>query len=212
MCSEQPNRTRFVFYSKSADRAPGRGAHEILSSTTSQDKKQYSKLAEETHWRRVLSNFDESVEFEYAMRNAPNCVWKFKSIESAYQAEKIAIADIKKAELFQTYSAEKAKRMHKIAHLTPERLKQWGATSASIMEAIARAKYGVPPFYKDASSIKAPVVSKKLTLSSLTKCQRILVLTGDAELVHLVTRRGSPSHLVRFEHLEKIRSILLKAI
>ena len=35
--------------------------------------------------------------------------------------------------------------------------------------------------------------------------RKILLLTGDAKLIHLMTKRGSPSVFHRFEHLEEIR-------
>ncbi len=81
-----------------------------------------------------------------------------------------------------------AQKKRKLVKLTPEQLIVWSGMSIETMKSIAIAKYTQNP-----GSIASTVLKN----------------TKDAELWHIVTSRGKPSELVRFEHLEYIRSSLL---
>ena len=61
----------------------------------------------------------------------------------------------------------------------------WNELSWKVMESAARAKYAQNP--------------DRL---------RVLKLTGNAKLMHMVTQRGKPSQLIEFKHLEAIREEL----
>ena len=69
-----------VFYSQSADKAPGRGAHESVDVPTA-----YEGLAAIPHWRRVLSNFYEHP-FTFQEKT-------YATVEHAFQAQKFAPHD-----------------------------------------------------------------------------------------------------------------------
>ncbi len=81
-----------------------------------------------------------------------------------------------------------AQKKRKLVKLTPEQLTIWSGLSNETMKSIAIAKYNPNP-----GNIASTVLKN----------------TKDAELWHIVTSLGKPSELVRFEHLEYIRSTLL---
>jgi predicted NAD-dependent protein-ADP-ribosyltransferase YbiA (DUF1768 family) len=64
-------------------------------------------------------------------------------------------------------------------------MSDWNDLSWKVMASAARAKYSQNP--------------DRL---------RVLKLTGNAKLMHMVTQRGKPSELVEFKHLEEIREEL----
>jgi predicted NAD-dependent protein-ADP-ribosyltransferase YbiA (DUF1768 family) len=175
-----------VFYSKSADGKPGKNKGKGWQEQW--DGAIPIELTLIPDWRRMLSNFDDSVPFVFEG-------FTFNTIEHAFQYKKIALADKEKAFLFTRESdsplglgsGQDAQKARKLVRLSSEQLLQWDAISGSVMAAAAAEKY----------------------LQNQTgQAAAVLRYTGDAELYHLVTARGQPSALVRFHHLEHIRKYL----
>ena len=79
--------SKFYFYSKSADKAPGKGANEIVV-----DPSEYSELAKIKDWRKVLSNFHVS---PFVFEG-----FTYNSIEHVFQSKKIGLVSPEKAFLF----------------------------------------------------------------------------------------------------------------
>jgi len=150
---------KLFFYSKSADKKPGKGVNEVVS-----DPEKYKELP--PNWRRVLSNFHVyPFEFDGYMYN---------SIEHAFQAKKISLIDPEKAYLFTINSGHPigtgdglmAQKNRKLVILDRENIRIWSYTSDDWMEKAAIAKY-----------------------SQCNEARYILKLTQDAELWHVVSRK-----------------------
>ena len=179
----------FVFMSKSADVKPGKGKQEHVK-----DKFAYTELSKIPKWRTMFSNFDVAP-FEWtgegvlATPFAPGTRWN--SIEHAFQGSKFKHYGFKEADKFTITSGDpigqgdgamaQSKRKLK---LIPD-MSDWNDLSWKVMASAARAKYAQNP--------------DRL---------RVLKLTGNAKLMHMVTQRGKPSELVHFKHLEEIREEL----
>ncbi len=171
------NVDRLFFYNASADVAPGRGAHEHVA-----DKDNYATLSKIRDWRKVLSNF-HICPFKY---NALT----YRSIEHAFQAEKIRLVDKNAAYTFSVESGTAlgmgdglaARKARKLVNLDKDKIREWDAMSRGIMKRIAEAKYQQCP-----------------------EARHVLKATNNAELWHLVMRSKTHDH---FTHLEEIRSTL----
>lgn len=184
-----------VFYSKSSDVPPGRGVHERVGNPAQQ-----ADLRDLPDWRKALSNFDTSTPFVWTGSNFDFLARVFPSgttwrtIEHAFQAAKIAIADTNQAQLFTMNSGSAiglgdgaiAQKNRKLVKLNFEQLALWDSISRDVMADIAKAKQA------NRNSFAA----------------RVLKATRNAELVHLMKQRGKPSVLDRFRHLESIRALL----
>jgi predicted NAD-dependent protein-ADP-ribosyltransferase YbiA (DUF1768 family) len=169
----------FLFYSKSRDAKPGKGAkaERVL------DPSAYAELASIKDWRRVLSNF-HVMPFKYAGL-------RWRSIEHAFQAEKLGRVDPalryklsidSGSDVGALGDGAAARKMRKAALLTPQQLDAWNnGESDAAMADIARAKYMQCP-----------------------EAMRVLKATGKAQLWHVMPR----SKPVRFMHLEAIRHAL----
>lgn len=179
---------KLVFKSTSADKKPGAGVHESVA-----DSSVYSGLARIKDWRRHLSNFDCSDTFAWQGPFAKP--YTFRSVEHAFQAAKIHLADPAAAYRFTLESGDPigagdgsvAQKHRRLMKLSPAQLTIWASISNGVMKSAAEAKYTQNP-----EGVAAKVLKE----------------TRDAELLHIVTSRGKPSSLVRFSHLEAIRSSL----
>jgi predicted NAD-dependent protein-ADP-ribosyltransferase YbiA (DUF1768 family) len=177
---------RIVFYSRSPAGRPGKNRGRNWEECWLTDD--IPELLLTGYWRRLLSNFDDSVLFMFMGRT-------FRSVEHALHYAKIHGVNPVKAEAFTVESGSplgmgtgrEAQRNRKMVVLSEEQIAAWNTISLEVMRAAAFAKY-----LQNKDSLPA----------------QILVATGTAELYHLVTRRGKPSELVRFHHLEEIRDIL----
>ena len=179
----------FVFMSKSADVKPGKGKQEHVK-----DKFAYTELSKVPNWRKMISNFDVAP-FEWtgegvlAKPFAPGTRWN--SIEHAFQGSKFKHYGFKEAEKFTISSGDPIGQGDGAMAQSKSKLKlisdmsDWNDLSWKVMSSAARAKYSQNP-------------------DSL----RVLKMTGNAKLMHLVTQRGKPSELVEFKHLEDIREEL----
>ncbi len=169
---------RFVFYSRSADKKPGKGANEIG------DPNRYKELSDVKDWRKVLSNFHVHP-FKY-----DGYTWN--TIEHVFQSKKIGLVNPDMAFQFTRESGSAlgmgdglmARKNRKLVVLSSDQLKVWDEMKDCIMREAAIEKY-----------------------KACGEALRILKLTGEAELYHLEVARGKPSKLVRFGHLEYIRTL-----
>ena len=191
---------QLVFYSKSACAAPGKGAHERVA-----DPQAYAALAVGfPGWRRTLSNFHVAP-FAWTGCDVFPVPFPegtvFNSIEHAFQASKFW-ANAPGAEPQRKFCLEHAalsfslapgndlgardgraaQRARKLVVLQPEELALWTNLTGRMQASAAEAKYAQHP-----------------------ECRAMLKGTAPAQLLHLVTVRGKPSQLARFDHLEAIR-------
>lgn len=127
---------RLYFFSGSADRPPGQGAHERVA-----DAAFYTELAGVRHWRRMLSNF-WSAQFALGERT-------YRTVEHAFQAAKIALVDPGLAERFALESGDElahgdgttARRHRKLVLLDDEQLRRWDQLKNAVMRDAMRAKF-----------------------------------------------------------------------
>lgn len=149
------------FYSKSADKYPGKGKNEIVS-----DPLIYKELSEIKDWRKVLSNFHFSP-FEFEGKT-------YNTIEHVFQSKKIELVSPEKAYYFTLESGHEigkgdgllAQKNRKLVLLKGDNLLKWFQISNEIMEKAAIAKYSQCLFAKN-----------------------VLNLTGNSELWHIVSRK-----------------------
>ena len=169
---------KLYFFSRSRDRPPGKGVNEYI-----EDVSEYAELKAISHWRRILSNFYEAP-FSYNGK-----MWK--TVEHAFQAQKIALVNTELAEQFTMDSGSSlgtgtgldARKARKIAILNRFDIIEWDMMKWDIMNNIVEARYLSNSIGGD-----------------------ILIKTRDAELWHGVPR-GKPMRM--FGH-EKARAILLE--
>ena len=86
-------------------------------------------------------------------------------------------------------TGREAQKNRRMVVLSKEQMDAWNTISLEVMRAAAFAKYEQHP----------------------DSLPQVLRLTDSAELYHLVTARGKPSELVRFHHLEEIRTTQLSS-
>lgn len=175
---------RLCFYSKSRDVPPGTGA----GGEFVRDPAAYDALRSMPHWRRSLSNFDVDAPFEYDGLT-------YNSIEHAFQARKIRLVDPERARHFSLESGHEigrgdgsvAQKHRKYVMLSKETIAAWNEMSNRVMVDVSKAKYCAP---------------------ANERSRRVLLATGNAELLHI--SRGKPP--VRFVHLEEIREQIFSRI
>ncbi|GAA0577361.1 hypothetical protein GCM10010172_72600 [Paractinoplanes ferrugineus] len=127
---------RLYYFSGSADRPPGQGAHEQVA-----DAARYAELAGVRHWRRMLSNFWPA-QFVLGERT-------YGTVEHAFQAAKIAVVDPGPAERFALESGDElaygdgatARRHRKLVLLDDEQLRRWDQLKDAVMRDAMRAKF-----------------------------------------------------------------------
>jgi len=164
---------KLCYYSKSKDALVGEGKNEFIS-----DKKQYEELNKILNWRRILSNFYvEDFMFEGK---------RYNSVEHAFQSYKIALVDKEKAEYFTLDSGHPigmgdgaiAQKNRKLVVLNAEQLTHWDSIKDNIMTEITRQRILQSDIYRN-----------------------VLILTRDAQLWHVISRKG----IVRNVYLEELR-------
>jgi len=167
---------KLCYYSKSKDVSVGKGKHEFIRDTST-----YKELDKIIGWRQILSNFyTEPFVFENKSYN---------SVEHAFQSYKIALVNEEKANYFTLNSNHPiglgdgyiAQKNRKLVILNKEQLEYW-------------------------NKIKHNLISK-ITLQRIlqsTTYKNILLLTGKAELWHIIVRKG----IIRNKYLEDLRDSL----
>lgn len=168
-------RNVFFFNSRSADAEPGRGTNESLARGPGTH---FAALCAFPHWRRTLSNF-AATPFAYHGKS-------WATVEHAFQAEKIALANADVAHTFSLDSGSElsraggaaAQRARKIVKLSAAQIAVWDAMKDGVMRELWHAKF---------------------TQNGAAKV--MLLSTGDAELWH-----GAPrTPRVRWKGLEALR-------
>lgn len=182
---EEEEEDVLAFFAGSKDASPGKGVHESVK-----DPKRYDALSKVKGWREKFSNFDVAPFTWSGVGVLPvpfeeGTVWN--SIEHAFQASKFKLYGKDKEALRFTLSNDIGKGDGAFAQkhqklVVLKDLAQWNEISDNVMADIAKAKYAQ---------------NKEHT--------RILELTHNAKLVHVVKSRGKPSVLKHFVHLEEIR-------
>ncbi len=173
---------KFIFYSKSADKAPGKGKGEFASTENS-----YKELSQIPNWRKILGNFHECT-FVYEGRS-------YHTIEHALQAKKFQPID---KSLFESFALDSnsdlskgsgldARRMRKTILLSSTQLQKWDAEKLTHIANMHRAKFTQCP-----------------------KAQEVLLATKEAELWHYLARLPQGKNLQRWDTLEALRNELLK--
>jgi len=166
---------KLFFFSKSANKYPGRGVHEYVS-----DYKIYEELNKIKDWRKILSNL-YCHEFIYEDKI-------YNSVEHAFQSKKIEIVDKEKAYWFSKNSDNIigmsdgliARKNRKIVILKSEDLIEWNKKKYQILYEILLAKFTQIPIAK-----------------------QVLLLTHNAILLH--GTRGIPiSQQFQLEEVRKI--------
>jgi predicted NAD-dependent protein-ADP-ribosyltransferase YbiA (DUF1768 family) len=128
---------KLYYFSGSADKAPGKGANEVVKNVAD-----YQGLVKAKDWRKMLSNFWV----------APFCDTDgmcYNTVEHMLHSKKIAIADTKKAYQFTTNSKTKlglgdgndARKARKMVALTADQLAQWGRMKSKVYQHAMRLKF-----------------------------------------------------------------------
>ena len=164
------------YFSGSADKAPGSGVNEYVG-----DVSAYHELASIPSWRRILSNFYED-EFVYEG-------FRYRSVEHAFQGQKIAMADGQKAYEFTMDSGSRlglgtgldARKARKMVVLSHEDIATWDKIKMIVMKEILYARF-----------------------STSALGRRVLLATGNAQLWH--GARGIPKE--RQVWLEDVRDMV----
>ena len=168
---------RLYFFSGSADAPPGLGAHERVA-----DPSLYAALAAVRHWRRMLSNFWPA-DFTLGERT-------YRTVEHAFQAAKIALADAALAGRFALESDTElarrdgaaARKHRKLVVLDDAQLRRWEERKHAVMREAMRAKF-----------------------SQHEPLRAVLAATLPAELWHGTGRGQPPTHI---HDLEATRAAL----
>ena len=167
---------KLCYYSKSKNVIAGKGVHEFVN-----DPLMYNELNKIHNWRQILSNFYIEP-FLYEGKS-------YNSIEHAFQAQKIKLVDINKAEYFTINSGHLigigngsiAQKNRKLVLLNNEQLKHWDNIKFQIMKNITIARISQSSIYKN-----------------------VLKLTQNAELWHIIERKD----IVRNKYMEDLRNNL----
>lgn len=167
------------FHYKSADKPAGKGVNESLDKDIDKDK--YSELNKIKDWRKILSNLSDSP-FLYDG-------YHYRTVEHAFQSQKIKLVDHEKALLFTTEANHsigngdgfEARRNRKLIVLNNVQLQLWDSKKHEVMKSILHCKF---------SQNELP--------------RKVLLSTKDAILTH--GTRGIPNS--RQYDLENVRSLL----
>jgi len=170
---------KFCYYSKSRNAPVGKGQNEFVRNSSL-----YTELDKIENWRRILSNF-YTEPFLYKGKN-------YKSVEHVFQSYKIALVSPEKADYFTMDSQHPigqgdgaiAQKNRKLVVLNDAQLKHWDTIKHDLMTDITYQRILQSTTYK-----------------------KVLLLTRDAELWHVMVRKG----IVRNKYLEELRNRFLTA-
>jgi ribA/ribD-fused uncharacterized protein len=169
---------RLYFFSGSADRPPGQGAHERVT-----DQASYAGLASVRQWRRMLSNFWPA-DFTLGQRS-------YRTVEHAFQAAKIALVDTALAERFALDSGTDlargdgaaARKHRKLVLLDAAQLDRWDRCKHAVMREAMHAKF-----------------------SQHEPLRTVLLATSPAELWHGTGRGQPPARIYDLETIRDLLS------
>jgi predicted NAD-dependent protein-ADP-ribosyltransferase YbiA (DUF1768 family) len=164
---------KLCYYNKSANVKVGKGANEFVSDFT-----KYSELDKIPNWRRILSNFYvEPFTFKGKTYN---------SVEHAFQGYKIGTVDKEKGDYFTLESKHPigegdgavAQKNRKLILFNAAQLAHWDSIKHKVMTEITYQRIAQSSTYRN-----------------------VLLLTNNAELWHVMTRKG----IIRNVYLEELR-------
>ena len=184
----------FAFHSGSADKKPGKGVGEKIPKDRVND---FKELAKEKDWRKVLSNFWVVVKpFEL-----DGHTWN--SVEHYYQANKFKnhTEGSEKHEFYKSFTAESNSAISK----DPVKAKSAGGKSGGKIR--SKHIHTDEDFFNGRHKI-AMENAQRAKYTSDVYSQKILLLTKDAKLVHLMKVRGQTSKKITFFDSMKIREQL----
>ena len=175
--------TVFVFYSKSADKPPGKGNNENLDNSEN-----FDELSKIKDWRKKLSNFHVEVFQHYGYTfNTAEHAFHFRKFQLfnkdiAYEFALESNSDLSKND------GKAAQKQRKKLLLNHTQLIKWSKVRNQVMAEILHDKF-----------------SKSRNL------QHLLLLTKNAQLWHFLGRgHKKGENLERWTHLEKIRNMMFK--
>ena len=186
------------FYSKSRDEPPGRGAGEVVANPAA-----YSRLARHRNWRHVLSNFD------VCERGFVFNGWRYRTVEHAFHATKIAMVNPQAAFKFTMDSGDPLGRGNGVAAKKAggrsglvsmagtQAMKDWEGPKPTP----AQKKQGVKPKGGLNNIVMAAIQAAKF--EQCPAARQVLLDTQNAQLWHIM--RPTP---VRFVGLERVRDRL----
>jgi len=185
----------FVFYSKSANKKPGKGKNEKIPKEKENEYKELGKIKD---WRRVLSNFYVVVKpFEL-----DGHTWN--SVEHYYQASKFKnyTEGSDKHNFYLKFTAESNSELSK----DPNKAKKYGGKTQT-------GKYRPKHIFMDEDFFngkhkKYMEEGQRAKYTQDQHSQKVLLLTKNAKLLHLMKVRGAPSQLIPFFDSMKIRKEL----
>ena len=185
----------FVFYSKSANKKPGKGKNEKIPKEKEDEYKELGKIKD---WRRVLSNFYVVVKpFEL-----DGHTWN--SVEHYYQASKFKnyTEGSDKHKFYLKFTAESNSELSK----DPNKAKKYGGKTQT-------GKYRPKHIFMDEEFFngkhkKFMEEGQRAKYTQDPHSQKVLLLTKNAKLIHLMKVRGAPSQLIPFFDSMKIRKEL----
>lgn len=191
--------TKFVFYSKSADKKPGKGTGEELSPGAD-----FSRLARIPHWRKQLSNMSVSP-FELGGK-------RYLSVENFFHAAKF-LRD--HPDFAATFASDGGVEWSRDPFVSKQAGKAGRVNARGERYKNKRlSRLSDFPNATMRSDFYTGIDRKAMTLALYSKFSqnvsdaRILLLTGDAQLYHLITVRGQKSVYERWEHLERVRDCI----
>ena len=177
--------TVFLFYSKSSDKEPGKGAGEKIKP---EDVNKYVPLSKIKNWRKMLSNFwSEPFHLEGK---------QWQSVEHYYQASKFK----GHPDFYNQFALDSGSVLSKDPNLAKTAGGKIGKSKSFIRSKEIKMDEG---FFPNRSKIEM-YKAQHAKFTQNDDLMRVLKLTGDAKLVHHV--RGSPP--IVFDNLMYIRSKL----
>jgi len=183
----------FIFWNKAPNKKPGKGENEDIPTEREDD---FKELAKEKDWRKVLSNSWRVVTpFEL-----DGHTWN--SVDHYYQASKFKnhTEGSDKHKFYLTFTAE-----HKTSKISkdPAKAKSSGCSDKSCKY---RAKHILmdEDFFNGKHKI-AMESGQRAKYTTDLYSQKILLLTNNAKLVHMMKTSGKPSQMITFYDTMKIR-------
>jgi len=185
----------FIFNSKSSHKKPGKGTGEKIPK---EEEDEFKELDKEKHWRKVLSNFWVVVNpFELDGQ-----IWN--SVEHYYQASKFKnyTEGSDKHEFYLKFTADSNSEISK----DPVKAKLYGGTDE-------KANYRPKHIFADQDFLNGKHKTymergQRAKYTTDIYSQKILLLTKNAKLVHLMKNHGHPSVMITFYDSMKIRKEL----
>lgn len=154
---------RLVYYSKSRDAKPGQGANERLGETSSGHA--YDELSTIRGWRKVLSQFhDEVFDYDGHSFSSAEHAWHYVKLKTIGQPQKARLFARESGSDVAMGSANEAKRAggkRGLHAMSPPEVATWELRKREAVEDMLYAKF-----------------------SSSALARRVLLATGDAELLH----------------------------